>query len=130
MDLHDQLTNFGAARFTGGLNLAANLLGKPGKMEIQGDMVQDMYDDGRLDETYVRATYGDHVQEILGSAGDLIIADTAGYHKGKRVRKGQRLILQMEYAVSRLGASCQYDLLPRTNRPHGLFPHTFDMFGG
>ena len=34
----------------GGLNLAANLLGKPGKMDVQGDMVQDMFDAGRLGE--------------------------------------------------------------------------------
>ncbi len=50
LDLHDLLTNFGATRFSGGLNLAANLLGKPGKMDVQGDMVQDMYDQGRLAE--------------------------------------------------------------------------------
>lgn len=50
VDLCDVLTNFGATRFTGGLNLAANLLGKPGKMEVQGDMVQDMYEAGRLAE--------------------------------------------------------------------------------
>jgi len=50
VDLCELLTNFGATRFTGGLNLAANLLGKPGKMDVQGDMVQDMYDAGRLAE--------------------------------------------------------------------------------
>ena len=50
LDLHDLLTNFGATRFNGGLNLAANLLGKPGKMDVQGHMVQDMYDEGRLAE--------------------------------------------------------------------------------
>lgn len=50
IDLCELLTNFGATRFTGGLNLAANLLGKPGKMDVQGDMVQDMFDAGRLDE--------------------------------------------------------------------------------
>ena len=50
LDLHDVLTNFGASRFHGGLNLAANLLGKPGKMDVQGDMVQEMYDAGRLVE--------------------------------------------------------------------------------
>jgi hypothetical protein len=44
------LTNFGSTRFTGGLNLAANLLGKPGKMDVQGDMVQDMFEAGRLAE--------------------------------------------------------------------------------
>lgn len=46
LDLYDVMTNFGAARFTGGLNLAANLLGKPGKMSVQGDMVQDLADAG------------------------------------------------------------------------------------
>lgn len=43
-DLYDILTNYGAVRFHGGLNLAANLLGKPGKMDIQGHMVQDLVD--------------------------------------------------------------------------------------
>ena len=50
LDLHDVLTNFGAARFTGGLNLAANLLGKPGKMEVQGYMVQDLFNEGKIGE--------------------------------------------------------------------------------
>jgi len=49
-DLQDFLTNFGASRFSGGLNLAANILGKPGKMEVEGYMVQDMYFDGKLAE--------------------------------------------------------------------------------
>ncbi|MDR0871688.1 MAG: 3'-5' exonuclease [Planctomycetaceae bacterium] len=49
-DLYDILTNFGATRFTGGLNLSANILGKPGKIETKGYMVQDMYDEGRLAE--------------------------------------------------------------------------------
>lgn len=50
IDLQELLTNFGSTRFTGGLNLAANLLGKPGKMDVQGFMVQDMYNAGRLAE--------------------------------------------------------------------------------
>src|SRR5262245_22183572 len=50
LDLHDALTNFGASRFTGGLNLVANLLGKPGKMEVQGHMVQDLWNAGQLAE--------------------------------------------------------------------------------
>lgn len=49
-DLQDLLTNYGASRFNGGLNLAAMTLGKPGKMDVSGDMVQDLYDEGRLDE--------------------------------------------------------------------------------
>ncbi|MCC7085926.1 MAG: 3'-5' exonuclease [Pirellulales bacterium] len=50
LDLHELLTNFGSSRFVGGLNLAANLLGKPGKMDVQGHMVQDMYEAGKLAE--------------------------------------------------------------------------------
>jgi len=50
LDLCELLTNFGSTRFTGGLHLAANLLGKPGKMEVQGHMVQEMYEAGRLAE--------------------------------------------------------------------------------
>ena len=50
LDLCELLTNFGSTRFNGGLNLAANILGKPGKMDIQGDMVQDMYAAGKLAE--------------------------------------------------------------------------------
>ena len=48
IDLQEILTNFGSTRFTGGLNLAANLLGKPGKMDVQGHMVQDLFDQGQL----------------------------------------------------------------------------------
>jgi 3'-5' exonuclease len=50
LDLHDVLTNFGASRFHGGLNLVANLLGKPGKMDVQGHMVQDLWNEGKLAE--------------------------------------------------------------------------------
>ncbi len=50
LDLCEILTNCGSTRFHGGLNLAASLLGKPGKMEVKGHMVQDMYDEGRLAE--------------------------------------------------------------------------------
>jgi predicted PolB exonuclease-like 3'-5' exonuclease len=50
LDIHDVLTNFGASRFSGGLNLVANLLGKPGKMDVQGYMVQDLWNEGRLAE--------------------------------------------------------------------------------
>jgi predicted PolB exonuclease-like 3'-5' exonuclease len=50
LDLHDVLTNFGASRFVGGLNLAANVLGKPGKMDVQGDMVQDLYHAQKLSQ--------------------------------------------------------------------------------
>ena len=48
LDLQDVLMNFGAARCNGGLNLIAQLLGKPGKIDLRGDQVQQQYDDGNL----------------------------------------------------------------------------------
>ena len=52
LDLHEWLTNNGASRFNGGLSLAANLIGKPGKMEVAGHMVQDLWDAGRAREIH------------------------------------------------------------------------------
>lgn len=50
LDLQELLTNFGASRMNGGLNLVANLIGKPGKMGIAGHMVQDLYQAHRIVE--------------------------------------------------------------------------------
>ncbi len=50
LDLQDVMVNYGASRFSGGLNLAATLLGKPGKINVCGDMVQELYAQGKVDE--------------------------------------------------------------------------------
>jgi predicted PolB exonuclease-like 3'-5' exonuclease len=47
IDLCDWMTNFGACRMAGGLDLLAKLLGKPGKMGITGDQVYQFYLDGK-----------------------------------------------------------------------------------
>jgi predicted PolB exonuclease-like 3'-5' exonuclease len=48
LDLQDLLSNFGAFRISGGLNLLANLIGKPGKTGIDGSQVQQLYDAGEV----------------------------------------------------------------------------------
>lgn len=48
LDLLDLLSNFGATRLTGGLNLLANLIGKPGKTGVDGSQVQGLYDAGEV----------------------------------------------------------------------------------
>lgn len=50
LDLSDIVSNFGAVRLVGGLNLLANLIGKPGKSEVDGSQVQDMYYAGKVQE--------------------------------------------------------------------------------
>jgi predicted PolB exonuclease-like 3'-5' exonuclease len=50
LDLLDWLTNFAAARIAGGLNLLSKLLGRPGKMEVAGDQVYRLHQEGRVQE--------------------------------------------------------------------------------
>ena len=50
IDLMDWFTNFGACRMAGGLDLLAKLLGKPGKMEVSGEQVYQMYLEGKIRE--------------------------------------------------------------------------------
>ena len=49
-DIMAWLTNYGACHLTGGLNLLAKLLGKPGKMEFAGDKVYGLYQAGKLQQ--------------------------------------------------------------------------------
>jgi 3'-5' exonuclease len=48
LDLMDWLSNFGALRMAGGLDVLAKLLGKPGKKSCTGDQVYQMLLDGKL----------------------------------------------------------------------------------
>jgi predicted PolB exonuclease-like 3'-5' exonuclease len=48
LDLMDWLTNHGAFRLSGGLNLLSKLLGKPGKTEVTGKKVYPMWRDGKI----------------------------------------------------------------------------------
>src|SRR5207302_8491492 len=50
LDLMDWLTNYGAVRASGGLDLLSKLLGKPGKMEVSGERVYRLHVDGRAQE--------------------------------------------------------------------------------
>ena len=50
LDLLDLISNFGASRVSGGLNLLANLIGKPGKSGVDGSQVQGMYEAGKISE--------------------------------------------------------------------------------
>ena len=51
-DLYDFLTNFGAHRLRGGFNVLAKMIGLPGKMAIDGSMVQQLWEDGRLEDIH------------------------------------------------------------------------------
>jgi predicted PolB exonuclease-like 3'-5' exonuclease len=48
VDLMDFLSNYGACRLTGGLNMLAKRLGQPGKIDVAGDQVYELWRAGRL----------------------------------------------------------------------------------
>lgn len=50
VDLLEWLTEYGAYRLKGGLNLMAKMLGKPGKLDTRGDQVAEMYRRGKVQE--------------------------------------------------------------------------------
>lgn len=50
LDLMDWMTNFGASRLAGGLDLMAKLIGKPGKMDVSGDQVYRLHREGKSQE--------------------------------------------------------------------------------
>jgi predicted PolB exonuclease-like 3'-5' exonuclease len=50
LDLFDWLSNYGACRLAGGLDLLAKLIGRPGKMEVSGDQVYAMHQAGQLQQ--------------------------------------------------------------------------------
>lgn len=50
LDLNEAITNNHSIRYRGGLNLLAKILGKPGKMELCGDMVQEFFDQKKIFE--------------------------------------------------------------------------------
>ncbi len=52
LDLLDYLTNYGAVSLTGGINLLLKMIGLPGKNGIDGSMVQEYFEAGRLDEIH------------------------------------------------------------------------------
>ena len=53
------------------------------------------------------------VKEIIGKQGTILFEDTSGFHKGKPVETGHRVILQLEYCCSRFDGK---DGSPRTTQ--------------
>jgi len=60
--------------------------------------------DRRFEDGEVTAHYpADAVRTVCGSRGTIFAADTRALHKGQPVVRGERLVLQVEFAISRFG---------------------------
>ncbi|MCS6910284.1 MAG: phytanoyl-CoA dioxygenase family protein [Anaerolineales bacterium] len=63
-----------------------------------------LWRDGRHTDDQVLAYYGaEREVQITGPRGTLIAVDTSGFHKGKPLARGYRLILQIEYTSTLFG---------------------------
>lgn len=61
-------------------------------------------EDRRFEDADIHAQYpAEHVRTITGARGLIFVADTRGLHKGEPLRHGERLVLQVEYAINRFG---------------------------
>ena len=89
--------------------------------------------DGRIPDHELLSYYSpEDVVEITGERGTILAVDTSGYHKGKAVNAGERLLFQVEYANSLFGARYEKheldgaadSLKKRVDR----LPYTFQRF--
>jgi len=97
LDLHEILTNFGSTWFRGGLNLAAALVNKPGKIDVQGDMVLDMYRQGKLHEIseYCRCDVLDTYFVFLRL--QVLMGRITGEVEGELVAQTRRMLEEQSY---------------------------------
>ncbi|WP_339378367.1 phytanoyl-CoA dioxygenase family protein [Calothrix sp. NIES-2100] len=91
--------------------------------------------DGRfLDEEIEQYYEQDKIIEITGSRGTIIAADTRGFHKGKALKSGHRLIFQVTMATCLFGAPYNsIELNIKTVKPSFLeayknFPYTYQRW--
>ncbi|MEM7358547.1 MAG: phytanoyl-CoA dioxygenase family protein [Pseudomonadota bacterium] len=62
--------------------------------------------DGRVSDDEISQHFHQvDMVEIVGQRGTIIAADTRGFHKGKQLLTGERLMLQFEFANSMFGAN-------------------------
>jgi hypothetical protein len=60
--------------------------------------------DGRIPDDEIIGHYGaDAILELTGDRGTILAVDTRGFHKGKALETGDRLLFQVEYANSLFG---------------------------
>jgi predicted PolB exonuclease-like 3'-5' exonuclease len=52
LDLYHFLTNYGAVGLRGGMNLLLKMIGMPGKTGLDGSMVQEYFEAGRIEEIH------------------------------------------------------------------------------
>jgi hypothetical protein len=75
---------------------------------------QPLRRDGRIQDEEMEQYYsGSAFKEITGQKGTILAVDTSGFHKGKPLEAGERLLFQMEFATSMFGHNYVVVTMPR-----------------
>ncbi len=66
---------------------------------------KEVYRDGRISDEEVAAHFKpEDMVELTGLKGTILMVDTTGLHKGKALTSGERLMMQIRFAVNYFGA--------------------------
>ena len=90
--------------------------------------------DGRFSDKEIFSEYPEnYLVEITGQKGSILAVDTRGFHKGKPVEQGERLLLLIEFTNSLFGKTYnKIDLRNiisnETRETLAQFPHTYQRF--
>lgn len=69
--------------------------------------------DGRFTDEEIERVFGaQNCLELMGQKGTIMAVDTRGFHKGKELFEGKRLIFQIEFAINMFGQT--YPTLSKT----------------
>lgn len=63
----------------------------------------DLLRDGRISDEEIEFYYKNDIIEMKGKKGTVFIEDTSGFHKGKHLISGERLVLQFEFSTDLFG---------------------------
>jgi hypothetical protein len=82
---------------------------------------KEVYRDGRItDEEVAKYFKPEDAVELTGPKGTILAVDTTGLHKGKALIKGERLLMQIRFAVNFFGSGS-----PNKIHVNDKFPHEF-----
>lgn len=88
--------------------------------------------DGRKSDEEIEGHYADRIVRIFGPRGTMFVADTRGFHKGEPLRRGSRLMFQIEFANSLFGQNYPSIATDRSNdrlrAMADLYPFTYSNF--
>lgn len=71
-----------------------------------GKLPKEIDRDGRFEDIEIEKVYGkENLLELCGKKGSIMAVDTRGFHKGKDLIKGKRLLFQIQFTNSLFGQS-------------------------